>query len=286
MILVTGGTGFVGSHLVSRLVQRGDHVRVLARSAARATGGEMVAGDIGDVSSVIAAATGCAAVIHLVGIIAERRGVTFQSVHVDGTRNVIEACQRANVPRLVHMSALGSRPNAASRYHQTKCAAEELVRGSGLPATIFRPSVMFGAGNSFLPQMQGLLHRGPFVPVIGSGRNRLQPVWVEDVVSCFVGALDRPDTAGQAYELGCPEQFTFDELLDILAALEGIRKSKVHLPAGLMRPVVWLGSHITSRFPVTPDQLTMLLEDSVCDIGPMREAFGIEPARLRDHLTD
>jgi uncharacterized protein YbjT (DUF2867 family) len=286
MILVTGATGFVGTHLVTRLLQRGEQVRVLARSIARTPGVEAVSGDIADLSSVTAAAQGCIAVIHLVGIIRERPGATFQNVHVDGTRAVIGACQRAGVRRLVHMSALGSRPNATSRYHQTKWAAEELVRASGLPATIFRPSVMFGTGNSFLKEVRGLLHRGPFIPVIGNGRSRLQPAWVEDVVSCFVGALDRPETFGQAYDLGGPEQFTFDELVDILAAVEGVRKPKVHLPVSLMRPIVRLGSHITASFPVTPDQLTMLLEDSTCDIGPMRETFGVTPAPLRDHLRD
>lgn len=286
MILVTGGSGFVGRHLVARLVSQGERVRVLARSAADLPGTELAQGDLRDLSSVVSAARGCAAVIHLVGIIRERRDATFQTVHVEGTRTVVEARRQAGVSRLLHMSALGSRPNARSRYHQTKWEAEELVRGSGLPATIFRPSVMFGAGNNFLPVARGLLHRGPVIPIIGSGESLLQPVWVEDVVSCFVGALSRPETSGRAYDLGGAERITFEQLVDLLAEADGVRKRKLHLPVTPMRAVAWLGSRLIPNFPLTPDQLTMLLEDNVCDIAPMRETFGVEPASLRDHLGD
>jgi uncharacterized protein YbjT (DUF2867 family) len=286
MLLVTGGTGFVGRHIVARLVRAGEPVRVLARSAAEVPGAEMVPGDVTDPDSALAAARGCRAVIHLVGIIRETRGVTFHAAHVEATRTVVEACQRAGITRLLHMSALGSRPDARSRYHQTKWEAEELVRASRLAATIFRPSVMFGAGNSFLSEVRGLLHRGPFIPIIGSGKALLQPIWIEDTVSCFVGALARPETAGQAYELGGPERMTLEELVDILAEAEGIRKPKLHLPVALMRAAARIGTALGPRFPLTPDQLIMLLEDNVCDIQPMREAFGIEPAPLRGHLRD
>jgi NADH dehydrogenase len=287
MILVTGGTGFVGSHLVPRLAQFEEPVRVLARRGGQAgrDGVEAAAGDVRDLSSLLSAVRGCRAVIHLVGIIRERPGARFEEVHVGGARNVIRACQEAGVRRLLHMSALGARPRARSRYHRTKWEAEELVRASGLAATIFRPSVMFGSGNGFLAQMRALLHRGPFIPVIGPGTNLLQPIWVEDVVSCFLGGLQQPETVGHAFELGGPAAYGFEELVDLLAEAEGVSKPKLHLPAGLLRPAAALLGRF-SRFPLTSDQLTMLLEDNVCDITEMCHTFGFAPAALTDHLGD
>jgi uncharacterized protein YbjT (DUF2867 family) len=286
MILVTGGTGFVGGHLVARLVAAGEEVRVLARTSIYLPGVELVAGDVKDLSAVVGAARGCAAVIHLVGIIREGKGARFKEVHVGGTRTVIRACQEAGVHRLLHMSALGARPDARSRYHRTKWQAEELVRASGLAATIFRPSVMFGSGNSFLPKLRDLLHRGPIIPIIGDGMSLLQPIWVEDVVSCFLAALRQSDTVAHAYELGGPDTFGFEELVDLLAEAEQITKPKLHLPAPLMRPLVATMSRLLPSFPITSDQLTMLLEDNICDITEMREAFHVDPARLQDHLAD
>jgi NADH dehydrogenase len=145
---------------------------------------------------------------------------------------------------------------------------------------------MFGAGNSFLPQVRGLLRRGPVIPIIGDGTSLLQPIWVKDVVSCFIAALAKPDTVGRAYELGGPEAFGFEELMDLLAEAEGIDKHKVHLPAWLMRPAVSVLSRLLPSFPLTSDQLTMLLEDNVCDIREMRETFGVGPASVRDHPAE
>jgi uncharacterized protein YbjT (DUF2867 family) len=286
MILVTGGTGFVGRHLVARLVREGKKVRILARRGAEVPGAEVVQGDVRDLSTVVSAARGCRAVIHLIGIIRERRGASLRRVHVGGTQTVVRACQEARVPRLLFMSALGARPRARSRYHRTKWQAEEVVRKAELAPTIFRPSVIFGAGNRFLPQLRDLVCRFPLIPIIGDGTSLLQPVWIEDVVSCFVGALAKPDAVGRTYELGGPETFGFEQLLDLLAEADGIEKPKVHLPAALVRPAVSALGRLLPNFPLTPDQLTMLLEDNVCDITEMRETFGLEPASLRDHLAD
>jgi len=286
MILVTGGTGFFGSHLVPRLVTAGEQVRVLARQAAPMPGVEVVAGDVRDLSAVVRAARGCRAVIHLVGIIREQKGANYHSLHVGGTRIIIRACGEAGVHRLLHMSALGARPRARSRYHKTKWQAEELVRSSALAATIFRPSIMFGAGNSFFPQLRQILRYGPVIPIIGRGVTALQPVWAEDVVSCFLAALDNPATEGHTYQLGGPEVFGFEQLVDLLADAEEVNKPKLHLPPLLVRPAVSLLSHLLPNFPITGDQLTMLLEDNICDIAEMREVFSIQPARLADHLND
>jgi len=286
MILVTGGTGFVGRHLVSRLMEMEERVRVLARSGDDLPGAEVIRGDVRDLSAVVGAARGCRAVIHLVGIIRESRGASFRALHVDATRTVVRACQEAGVERLLHMSALGARPGARSRYHRTKWRAEELLRASDLAATIFRPSVIFGSGDSFLPRIRDLLRRGRVIPIAGGGMGLLQPIWVEDVVSCFVGALAKPETIGSDYELGGPETYGFEQLVDLLAESEGVKKPKVHLPMWLLRPAVSVMIRVAPKLPVTPDQLIMLGEDNACDIREMCETFGIEPASLREHLAD
>jgi len=287
MILITGGTGFVGRHMAVRLLAQGEPVRLLARKPVEIAGAEVSPGNVRDVASVVSAARGCRAVIHLVGIIRETRGATFERVHVGGTRSVIQACQEAGVARLLHMSALGARPDGRTAYHRTKWAAEELVRGSGLAATIFRPAVIFGAGGEFIPTLRQLLHSpSPVIPILGPGLSLLQPIWIEDVVSCYLGALEKPETEGHAYELGGPEAFGFEELVDVIAEDEGVDKRKLHLPLLLARPAVAVLSRLLPGFPITPDQLTMLLEDSVCDIREMRKTFGVTPASLREHLRD
>lgn len=286
MIGVTGGTGFVGRHIVARLEETGQDVRVLARRLQDLPGAEVIEGDITDPTAVARAVTGCSAVIHLVGIIREVGPSTFKRVHVQATRNVVEACREHGVRRLLYMSALGTRENARSRYHRSKWRSEELVRESGLEATIFRPSVIFGKGSALVLQLRDLVARWPMVPVIGDGMSLTQPVWVEDVASCFVGALDSGDTVGQTYELGGPETLGFEQLLDLVAESEGLETSKVHLPIWLLKPATAVLSRLSSRFPLTADQLAMLTEDNVCDIEPMRQTFGVEPARLGEHLCD
>ena len=144
MILVTGGTGFVGSHLVKRLRQDGVQVRALVRTPSKAQvlsdlGVEVAAGDIADAASLDAVMKGCEKVIHLVGIIQEGRGFTFRSVHVDGTRNLLGAAKNAGVKHFIYQSAIGSREGAKSEYHKTKWEAEKLVKASGISYTILRP---------------------------------------------------------------------------------------------------------------------------------------------------
>ena len=285
MIFITGGTGFVGRHLIARLLSLGEQARILARGSADIPGAELVQGDLTDPSSFAGYLKGCHAVIHLVGIIRESGRNTFRRIHVLGTQNVVEACKEAGVTRLLHMSALGARPDAASRYHRSKWKAEEIVRGSGLEATIFRPSVIFGAGNAFIPQIRDLLRR-PVTPVIGNGMSLSQPIWVEDVVSCFVDALGKPETIGRFYQLGGPETYGFEQLIDFVAEADGVEKQKIHLPPILVRPVAAVMSRLSQKFPLTPGQLTMLLEDNICDIAQMQETFGLSPAFLRDHLSD
>src|SRR5512139_286610 len=209
MILVTGGTGFVGRHLILRLRKEALSVRAMVRDPrsvrARALadlGAEVVPGDIGNVPSLAAAAAGCETVIHLVGIIQEGRGFTFQSVHVAGTKSVLDAAKQAGVRRFVHQSALGSRENAASAYHRTKFEAEQLVRASGLPFVILRPSLIYGAGDQFTIRLAEAIRLSPVLPVIGSGRSKVQPLFIDDAVSCIVKAATGGAYLSRTFEVG------------------------------------------------------------------------------------
>lgn len=286
-VFVTGGTGFVGRAVVRALRGRGHQVRCLVRPGseprlAPETGVEAVAGDVTVPAGLADVLRGTDAIVHLVGIIREhrRRGVTFERLHTEATRHVLAAAQAAGVRRVVHMSALGTRPGARSRYHQTKWAAEEAVRASGLAWTIFRPSVIFGPGDGFVTLLTRLVRWFPVVPVIGDGRNRLQPVAVETVAAGFAGALDRPATAGQVFDVGGPRAYAFDEVLDEVGAVLGRRRvPKLHHPVGLMAPVVRLLEGIPA-FPLTSDQLLMLGEDNSCDPVPFHRTFELTPVEF------
>ncbi len=183
------------------------------------------------------------------------------------------------------MSALGSRPGARARYHQTKWAAEEAVRASGLAWTIFRPSIIYGRGDEFVTMLARMVERSPVVPVIGSGRQRLQPVPVEHVAEGFARAL-APARHRKARLRGgrTRSAVTMVELLDAIGSALGHRRvRKAHVPLGFMRPVARV-LHRLPGFPVTPDQLRMLEEDNVCDPAPFYGAFRLEPMPLATGL--
>jgi NADH dehydrogenase len=286
-VFVTGATGFVGHAVLQRLCAAGYPVRCLVRqgseAALRGQGAiARIEGDVLDRRSLEEGMAGCDAVIHLVGIIREHptHGVTFDLLHTQATQNVLEAATAAGIRRYLHMSALGTRPGAAARYHQTKWAAEEAVRASGLEWTIFRPSIIYGRGDGLMTLLASMIRRLPAVPVIGSGRQRLQPVPVEQVAAGFVGALDLAATIKQTYAVGGPEPVTMIELLDLIGRVLGRRRVlRVHVPVGVMRPVARV-LHPLPGFPVTPDQLLMLGEDSVCDPRPFFKTFTLEPIPL------
>lgn len=290
-VFLTGATGFVGRAVVSALRGHGHTVRCLVRrgseSDLQGLGAiERVEGDILALDTLVEGMAGCMAAIHLVGIIREipARGVTFERIHVDGTRNVLAAAGAAGIRRYLHMSALGTRADALSRYHQTKWEAEEAVRAQPLAWTIFRPSVIYGPGDGLVSLLTRLV-RLPVVPVLGNGRQRLQPVPVAHVAEGFARALDREATVKQTYDVGGPDVVPMLELLDRIGAALGRRNPpKVHIPLGLMRPLAQ-AFHRLPGFPVTPDQLLMLEEDNTCDPRPFYVAFDLAPTPLSQGLA-
>lgn len=286
-IFIAGATGFVGGHLTAELLKRGHELMLLSQKggADARPGVSYVMGDVNDPASYCPAMKGCDAVINLVGIIREfpDRGVTFERLHVEATANMVSSSQKAGVLRYLQMSALGTRLDAVSGYHQTKWRGEEIVRGSGLAWTIFRPSLIFGPGDAFVNMLAGNLRLAPVMPLMGDGNYRLQPIHGDDVARCFAMALDMPETAGHAYELCGEDRLTYRELLDAIAeALGKGHPWKPAMPLALMRPVIEALQRF-SRFPITIDQLQMLLEENICD-GCWRETFRFEPVRFREGI--
>lgn len=286
MTLITGGTGFVGSNLVRELLRGSYRVRCLARRPEKAAylekeGVQLIRGDVTDISSVLKAITPeIEAVIHLVGILVETRAATFRAVHVDGTRNVLEACKGMGVQRYLHMSALGARADARSAYHLTKWEAEEMVRSSGLDFTIFRPSVIFGKEDRFTNIFASAMRISPFIAVPGRGTNRMQPVFVKDVAGAFAAAVKSRETCGKTLELGGPEMLTLDEVIDRVAQVLGKKRVKAHIPMPLMRVIALFAETFLSKPPVSRDALLMLEEENVTALNALTRVFGITPTGL------
>jgi uncharacterized protein YbjT (DUF2867 family) len=297
-VLVTGGTGFVGRHITARLAREGHAIRLLsrhansdsARQASERFNAETFRGDIADPESLDPACAGMAAIIHLVGIISEVGENTFEKAHVIGTRNILEAARRAGIGRFIHISALGTRLDAVSRYHQTKWRAEELVRASGLPYTIFRPSIIYGAGDGFVSLFARVSRFSPVLPVIGAGCGKMRPVPVEAVAEAVVKALSEPAAAGETFVLAGPEELTFVEVLDAILDEAGRRRFKIHVPVALARSGAAIMEFLFGRIlrmapPLTRDQIQMLQEDNTGDPVPAAELFGLQMPSFREGLA-
>ena len=297
-VFVTGATGFVGQEVLHRLHDAGHSARILARDAksrrvreaATRWHTEVHQGNILDAASMEGGLNGVEAVVHLVGIISEVGENKFENVHTRGTENIVAAARAADVTRFIHMSALGTRPNAASRYHQSKWAAEEIVRRGGLAWTIFRPSIIYGPGDGFVNLFARMSRFSPVLPVIGSGRSKFQPVPVQDVATCFVRALSEPHSIGQIYGLCGTEVFTLEQILDLILEVTARRRIKLHLPLWLARCQAAFLELVFPRLlgqapPFNRDQLIMLQEDNVGDPRPAMELFGLKPTSFREEIA-
>jgi uncharacterized protein YbjT (DUF2867 family) len=291
MILVTGGTGFVGSKVVHALRAEDHQVRVLARNPKQAEtaanwGCQVAEGDMTDPASLRRAVTGCEVVIDLVAIISGSRK-DFERVMTQGTRDLVAAAKEAGVKRFVLMSALGvnERTKDMTNYYRAKWDKEQAVRSSGLEHTIFRPSLVFGADGGSLPIYIRQVRWSPVVTVIGDGERSLQPIWVDDVASFFVKSLALPDAVNRTFELGGPDVVTWDELYERIRRVLGKRRRKVHLPYGLVRAGAAVVEKLPGDLPLSRDAVTMLeFADIVTDNGPAVATFGIQPISLDEQL--
>jgi uncharacterized protein YbjT (DUF2867 family) len=261
-VLVTGGTGFVGSRIVHALRTEGRDVRALVRrpeSGAHlaSLGVEPAIGDVTDAASVAAAAAGCTHVIHLVAIL-NGRPQDFERVMSRGTQNMLAAAKSAGIERFILMSALGTTVTTKDDvpYFGAKFTMEQDTIMSGLEYTIFRPSFVFGRGGALTTFMKQVRY-SPVVTVIGSGRQRIQPIWIDDVAEHFARALDTPTAANKTFEIGGPDIVTWDELYRTIAKVLGKRRALAHIPASLARTGA-LATQWIPKAPLSADQVAMI----------------------------
>ena len=280
MILVTGASGFVGGHVVRALAAAGESVRALVRDAGGAgrlddADCELVRGDVTDVESLRAAVQGCEAVVHLVSILVGKPA-DFERVMTQGTASLLQVAADAGVARFVHMSALGTNDETKNSvpYYRAKWAMEEAVRGSGLNHAVLRPSFVFAGDGGALSQFTRIAKLAPITPVVGDGKQRLQPIWADDLARAVTLAVK-----GQSdvlVELGGPDVVDWNEFWSRLKATLGTRRPTLHVPFWLMRPQAALLERLP-RPPVTRDQLRMLQlgDNTVSDGGAGMDALGL-----------
>lgn len=287
MILVTGGTGFVGSHLVRRLAQEKINTRCLVRKTSNLERLpkeiEVAYGDVNDKESLKKATKGVEAVIHLVGIIVEQKNATFEIIHTQGTRNLVEASKKNGARRFIYISALGARENARSRYHTTKWQAEQEVINSGMEYVILRPSIMTGEWGAFITMLSNIVRKAPVVPII-DGESKVQPIYVENTVDCLIKSLTERRTTNRIFEIAGPEQITYRQLFLTLMEVLGIKKPAVEIPIWLMRLPAYIFENVMEKPPITTQQFIMLQEDNICDISEMQEVFNLKLVPFREAL--
>ena len=291
MILVTGGTGFVGGHVVHELRRRDLPVRCLVRDARKASrlsgwGCDLAEGDVTDAASLARAVAGTETVIHLVAI-RQGKEEQFRRIMVDGTRDLLRAANDAGVQRFVHMSALGTTEQTKDLvpYYGAKWGMEQLVQAAGIPFVIFRPSFVFGRDGGVLPQFVRMAKYLPVTPVIGPGTQRLQPIWVDDVAAYFAEAVDRVQAANRTFEIGGPDAPTWNEFWERLKRARGMRRPSVHVPVALMKVNALLTERLPGDIPLTRDLLKMLEHgDNTVSNDEAVRTFGLPLLPLDDQL--
>lgn len=294
---VFGGTGFLGSRIVTRLLQAGHRVRVASRHPDRARelfgdpvgdpehAIEPVQADVHDDDLIRRAVDGARNVVNAVSLYVERHGQTFHSVHVEAAARVAARAREAGVERLVHVSGIGSDPSASSPYIRSRGEGERAVRDAFPGAIVVRPAVMFGAGDAFVAPVADLLRKLPAFAMFGYGCTRLQPAWVEDVAEGVVRALQAPDRQ-PVYEFAGPEILTYADLLRLVRRHLGIRTPLFPMPFGAWLAAAAAAERLPSP-PITRNQVQLMQADNVADPDqPGLDALGIAPGWLTDKLPE
>jgi NADH dehydrogenase len=291
MILVTGGTGFIGRALVRQLVESGYRVRTLLRPSPRTprlpigVPVEIAVSSLDDTRGLRSAMRGVDAVYHLIGD--EGRGwrADLRRVDVQGTKNLADAAADAGIRRFFYVSHLGADRASAFPVMKAKGIAEEHIRQSGVPYTILRASLIFGPEDNFTTNLARLIRVTPFVlPLPNHGKALLQPLWVEDLVACLLWSLEDPATANQVYEIGGGEFFSLRQIVEIILEKMGKKRILVSVPMPWMRAATVVLEHLLPRYPLSTFWLDYLAVDRVCEVSTLPQVFNLMPSRFSQRI--
>ena len=281
-IAVVGATGFVGSHLVPCLADRGHQVIAISRAGRRLSAwGDEVEARAADVTrdDVAAALVGADAAVHLVAIPRETGGRRFDEVNVRGTERVVEAAERIGLGRLVHLSVMSVTDDPKLRYLFSKWRGEAAVRNSSLEWVVLRPSLMFGTGDGFFNLVRTTLRwwSPGIVAIPGDGNTVFQPLSVDDLAIAVENCLTEADRARRIYEIGGPRWMTYREIVDEVMRVTGMRRLKVSLPIPLISALTAVTDRVLPIFPVSHDQIGSLQRPNYTDLDAFERAFGLKP---------
>jgi NADH dehydrogenase len=229
---------------------------------------------------------GVEVVVHAAGILTQTRGQSFERTHVGGTENLIAACRRGGVHKLVYLSALGTRKNASTAYLRTKWEGEQAVEASGIPYTIFRPSLIFGVGDHLVSSLLAFLRYAPLLPSIGPEEARVQPIWVGDVATAVVRCIGDATTNGAIYNLAGPDTISLGALVDTIKAAAAPSLPRIPVPPAITGLFVRLAEQLLHDPPFSSEQFALLATTEACDPGPAAVTFGLRMRSLADVLSE
>lgn len=275
MILVAGGSGFIGSHLVARLKQTGQPVKILSR----ATGG-----DVTKPETLPPALEGVDTIIQCVQfpnhpVEKPSRGYTYEKVDGEGTRNLVDAAVKAGgVRRYLYFSGAGTREGRTDLdrmpWFRAKLMAEKAIRESGIPYTVLRPSWIYGPGDRTLNKFAAFARWLPFVPLVGNGKNRVQPLFIDDVAEIVSRTLANPVAVNKIYEIGGPESLTMDEIVRKLLRALGKRRLILHSPVLLVKVAAWFLDFLP-RPPLNPQAVDFVMMEELVDNSALISDLGV-----------